>query len=96
MPAPPPSPPHTHTLSPPAIPACFGVQRLKPISTLLESMSPDEKAGYRLDEGVLGPVHFRAIEKMYAEQVRWGACAACQRGVRQACRLQPGAWLGAP
>lgn len=33
-------------------------------------MSPDERAVFKLDEGLLGPVHWRSIERLYADQVR--------------------------
>ena len=31
-------------------------------------MSAEEKACFRLDEDALGPVHYRAIDRLYAEQ----------------------------
>lgn len=32
-------------------------------------MSPDERAVFKFDESVLSPVHWRAIERLYADQV---------------------------
>lgn len=35
-------------------------------------LSPEERANFRLEEGVLGPVHWRSIEKLYADHVSSG------------------------
>lgn len=33
-------------------------------------MGSEERSAYRLEDGALGHVHFRAIERLYADQVR--------------------------
>ena len=58
-------------LPPPAPPCCALLsQRLRPVADKIAAMSPEERANFRMEDGTLGPVHWRCIEKLYADQVR--------------------------
>ncbi|KAG2448373.1 hypothetical protein HYH02_006955 [Chlamydomonas schloesseri] len=46
--------------------ACL--KRLKPLALAIQKMSPEERAAFKLDEMLLGPVHWRSIERLYADQ----------------------------
>ena len=41
------------------------IQRMQPLAEHLMALEQDEKANYRLPEGALGPIHFRAVQKIY-------------------------------
>uniref|UniRef100_A0A7S0GW34 Histone deacetylase interacting domain-containing protein n=1 Tax=Micromonas pusilla TaxID=38833 RepID=A0A7S0GW34_MICPS len=41
------------------------VEALEPIQAKIESLAPEQRATYRLAEGVLTPVHLRSIERLY-------------------------------
>lgn len=45
-------------------------QALKPLNDKLDALSPDERANYRLEGDALSAIQWRAIEKLYGEQVR--------------------------
>ncbi|KAG2499920.1 hypothetical protein HYH03_002207 [Edaphochlamys debaryana] len=44
------------------------LKRLKPLAQRIATMNPEERALFRLDDAVLGPVHWRSIERLYADQ----------------------------
>ena len=41
------------------------IEALEPIWAKIESLAPEERATYRLAEGVLTPIHLRSIERLY-------------------------------
>lgn len=45
------------------------LSKLQPLATSFAAMSPEDKALYRLPEGLLGAIHFRAAERIYGDQV---------------------------
>ena len=51
------------------------IQRMQPLAEHLMALEQDEKASYRLPEGALGPIHFRAVQKIYGRNLTkfvWG------------------------
>ncbi|DBA68064.1 TPA: hypothetical protein ACH3X2_014084 [Trebouxia sp. C0005] len=44
------------------------IQRLQPLAEKLLALEPDERANFRIPDGVMGPVHYRAVQKIYGEQ----------------------------
>ncbi|MEW5314307.1 MAG: hypothetical protein WDW38_005815 [Sanguina aurantia] len=44
------------------------MKRLRAISERLQGMGSEERSAYRLEDAALGRVHFRAIERLYADQ----------------------------
>eukprot|EP00879_Flechtneria_rotunda_P010154 GHRR01010615.1.p1 GENE.GHRR01010615.1~~GHRR01010615.1.p1 ORF type:complete len:776 (+),score=281.26 GHRR01010615.1:210-2537(+) len=44
------------------------LNKLIPLRDVLAAMSPEDKALWRLPEGALGAIHFRAIERIYGDQ----------------------------
>lgn len=59
---------HVHVPKPTAGGAPCLPQALRPVIERIESMSPEERSHYRLKEGALGPVHLRAVERVYGDQ----------------------------
>lgn len=41
------------------------IQRLQPLAEKLLALEPDERANFRIPDGVMGPVHYRAVQKIY-------------------------------
>ncbi|EFJ52117.1 hypothetical protein VOLCADRAFT_56211 [Volvox carteri f. nagariensis] len=44
------------------------MKRLKPIAQKIATMAPEERVVFKFDESILGPVHWRSIERLYADQ----------------------------
>ncbi|GIL73116.1 hypothetical protein Vretimale_4724 [Volvox reticuliferus] len=44
------------------------MKRLKPIAQKIATMTPEERASFKFDDSILGPVHWRSIERLYADQ----------------------------
>ncbi|GFR40981.1 hypothetical protein Agub_g1646 [Astrephomene gubernaculifera] len=44
------------------------IKRLKPLAQKIATMTPEERATFRMDENLLGPLHWRSIERLYADQ----------------------------
>eukprot|EP00775_Hariotina_reticulata_P006274 gene6274-6513_t len=44
------------------------LSKLQPLAASFAAMSPEDKALYRLPEGLLGAIHFRAAERIYGDQ----------------------------
>ncbi|KXZ56798.1 hypothetical protein GPECTOR_1g719 [Gonium pectorale] len=44
------------------------MKRLKPVAERLAAMTDEERAKFKFDTKLLGPVHWRSIENMYGEQ----------------------------
>ena len=41
------------------------IQRLQPLAEKLLALEPDERANFRIPDGVMGPVHYRSVQKIY-------------------------------
>ena len=41
------------------------IQRLQPLAEQLLAMESEERANFRIPDGVLGPIHYRAVHKIY-------------------------------
>eukprot|EP00882_Tetradesmus_deserticola_P011207 GHRQ01011856.1.p1 GENE.GHRQ01011856.1~~GHRQ01011856.1.p1 ORF type:complete len:534 (+),score=277.95 GHRQ01011856.1:129-1730(+) len=44
------------------------LRKLRPLRDLFAGMSPEDRALWRLPEGELGAIHFRAVERIYGDQ----------------------------
>ena len=56
------------------------IRAIKPLCEDIMKMNPEEKANYRVPEGVMSPVHYRCIQKIYGE--RWLPACVHARHVR--------------
>ena len=41
------------------------IQRLQPLAEQLQGLEADERANFRIPDGVMGPIHYRAVQKIY-------------------------------
>ena len=41
------------------------IQRLQPLAEKLLALEPEERANFRIPDGVMGPVHYRSVQKIY-------------------------------
>ncbi len=41
------------------------IQRLQPLAEKLLALEPDERANFRIPDSVMGPVHYRSVQKIY-------------------------------
>ena len=41
------------------------LQRLQPLAQQLEAMPPEERSTFRIPDRVLGPIHYRSVQKIY-------------------------------
>mmetsp|Transcript_36011 Transcript_36011/g.80148 ORF Transcript_36011/g.80148 Transcript_36011/m.80148 type:complete len:1160 (+) Transcript_36011:163-3642(+) len=44
------------------------LKSLRPLAERLAGMTPEERSSFRLEDGMLSPVHFRSIERLYGDQ----------------------------
>lgn len=52
------------------------IQHMQPLAERLMTMEAEERANFRLPEGALTPIHFRAVQKIYGRlSVVQGHCA---------------------
>jgi paired amphipathic helix protein Sin3a len=45
------------------------LKKLRPLRDLFATMTPEDRALWRLPESELGAIHFRAVERIYGDQV---------------------------
>jgi paired amphipathic helix protein Sin3a len=45
------------------------LKKLRPLRDMFAGMTPEDRALWRLPESELGAIHFRAVERIYGDQV---------------------------
>ena len=43
------------------------MKTLRQINEKLLAMPPEERSSFRIEDGMLGPVHYKAVDHLYAE-----------------------------
>ncbi len=43
------------------------IQRMQPLAEQLLALEPEERTNFRVPEGVLGPIHYRSVQKIYGK-----------------------------
>ena len=60
------------------------IQRLQPLAEQLQGLEADERANFRIPDGVMGPIHYRAVQKIYGgvtlSAIFIMSSVACQAG----------------
>lgn len=41
------------------------IQRMQPLAEQVMAMEAEERTSFRVPDGVLGPIHFRSVQKIY-------------------------------
>ena len=49
--------------------ASSAIQHMQPLAERLMAMEAEERANFRLPEGALSPIHFRAVQKIYGRSL---------------------------
>jgi hypothetical protein len=58
------------------------LKKLRPLRDLFAGMSPEDRALWRLPENELGAIHFRAVERIYGDQVGLGCILRLSDSIR--------------
>ncbi len=44
------------------------IKAMEPLAKIIEDMTPDERANYKMPPGILNAMHYRAVQRIYGEQ----------------------------